>query len=42
MALAGGGAGSLVLHPLCGGIPVDEGWRSLQLFAERVLPRLKS
>ncbi|WP_328319866.1 LLM class flavin-dependent oxidoreductase [Streptomyces sp. NBC_00388] len=42
VALAGGGAGSLVLHPLCGGIPVDEGWRSLQLFAERVLPRLKS
>ncbi|MBT2491060.1 LLM class flavin-dependent oxidoreductase [Streptomyces sp. ISL-96] len=33
-------AGSLVLHPLCGGMPVDEGWRSLQLFAEDVLPRL--
>ncbi|MET9511717.1 LLM class flavin-dependent oxidoreductase [Streptomyces flavidovirens] len=37
---AGSGAGSLVLHPLCGGMPVDEGWRSLQLFAENVLPRL--
>ncbi|MBT2398044.1 LLM class flavin-dependent oxidoreductase [Streptomyces sp. ISL-100] len=33
-------ADSLVLHPLCGGMPVDEGWRSLQLFAENVLPRL--
>ncbi|WP_405776731.1 LLM class flavin-dependent oxidoreductase [Streptomyces sp. NBC_00859] len=35
------GVGSLVLHPLCGGIPVAEGWRSLRLFAESVLPRLK-
>ncbi|MHC0433337.1 LLM class flavin-dependent oxidoreductase [Streptomyces sp. O3] len=34
------GGGTLVLHPLCGGMPVDEGWRSLHLFAERVLPRL--
>ncbi|MFI6640965.1 LLM class flavin-dependent oxidoreductase [Streptomyces sp. NPDC050504] len=32
---------SLVLHPLCGGMPVDEGWRSLRLFAESALPRLK-
>ncbi|MFP3987646.1 LLM class flavin-dependent oxidoreductase [Streptomyces sp. E11-3] len=31
---------SLILHPLCGGMPVDEGWRSLHLFAEQVLPRL--
>ncbi|MFL4947836.1 LLM class flavin-dependent oxidoreductase [Streptomyces sp. MMS24-I31] len=29
-----------VLHPLAGGMPVDEGWRSLHLFCERVLPRL--
>ncbi|MEV5943750.1 LLM class flavin-dependent oxidoreductase [Streptomyces sp. NPDC051994] len=34
------GADSLVLHPLCGGMPVDEGWRSLHLFCERVLPAL--
>ncbi|RCH64664.1 LLM class flavin-dependent oxidoreductase [Streptomyces sp. SDr-06] len=34
------GADSLVLHPLCGGLPVDEGWRSLHLFCERVLPAL--
>ncbi|MEU1666690.1 LLM class flavin-dependent oxidoreductase [Streptomyces sparsogenes] len=41
LAGEGGGAGSLVLHPLCGGMPVEEGWRSLGLFAERVLPRLR-
>ncbi|MBA2944780.1 LLM class flavin-dependent oxidoreductase [Streptomyces himalayensis] len=35
------GAENYVLHPLCGGMPVDEGWRSLHLFAEQVLPRLK-
>ncbi|MFF8847013.1 LLM class flavin-dependent oxidoreductase [Streptomyces sp. NPDC015127] len=34
------GAESLVLHPLCGGMPMDEGWRSLQLLCEDVLPRL--
>ncbi|MET9437428.1 LLM class flavin-dependent oxidoreductase [Streptomyces sp. NPDC006551] len=34
------GLDSLVLHPLCGGMPVDEGWRSLRLFGEDVLPRL--
>ncbi|KOU39701.1 LLM class flavin-dependent oxidoreductase [Streptomyces sp. WM6378] len=34
------GGDSLVLHPLCGGMPVDEGWRSLHLFCERVLPAL--
>ncbi|MER6998062.1 LLM class flavin-dependent oxidoreductase [Streptomyces sp. NPDC000410] len=34
-------ADSLVLHPLCGGMPVDEGWRSVHLFCEQVLPRLK-
>ncbi|MGW5636578.1 LLM class flavin-dependent oxidoreductase [Streptomyces sp. NPDC003832] len=31
---------SLVLHPLCGGMPVEEGWRSLRLLCEDVLPRL--
>ncbi len=36
-----GEAGNLVLHPLCGGMPLDEGWRSLHLLCERVLPRLK-
>ncbi len=28
-------ADSLVLHPLCGGMPVDEAWRSLHLFCEQ-------
>ncbi|MEU9124281.1 LLM class flavin-dependent oxidoreductase [Streptomyces sp. NPDC048506] len=40
LAQEAGPQGSLILHPLCGGMPVDEGWRSLHLFAERVLPRL--
>ncbi|WP_409238551.1 LLM class flavin-dependent oxidoreductase [Streptomyces sp. PA5.6] len=35
------GADSLVLHPLSGGMPIDEGWRSLHHFCENVLPRLK-
>ncbi|MEV7195113.1 LLM class flavin-dependent oxidoreductase [Streptomyces sp. NPDC093510] len=41
VAYAKGGAGSLILHPLSGGMPVDEGWRSLHHFCENVLPRLK-
>ncbi|MCW2871559.1 LLM class flavin-dependent oxidoreductase [Actinacidiphila oryziradicis] len=41
LAEAAGDRASLVLHPLCGGMPVEEGWRSLHLFAERVLPGLK-
>ncbi|MER0482901.1 LLM class flavin-dependent oxidoreductase [Streptomyces sp. Edi2] len=41
LARQAGARGSLILHPLCGGMPVDEGWRSLHLFAEEVLPRLK-
>jgi Luciferase-like monooxygenase len=28
------------LHPLCGGMPIDEGWRCLTAFAERVLPQV--
>lgn len=34
------GLDNLVLHPLCGGMPLEEGWRSLRLFCEAVLPRL--
>ncbi|KFF99298.1 LLM class flavin-dependent oxidoreductase [Streptomyces europaeiscabiei] len=34
------GLDNYVLHPLAGGMPVEEGWRGLRLFAERVLPRL--
>jgi alkanesulfonate monooxygenase SsuD/methylene tetrahydromethanopterin reductase-like flavin-dependent oxidoreductase (luciferase family) len=35
------GLDNLVLHPLAGGMPVEEGWRSLRLFAETVLPALE-
>lgn len=35
------GLDNLVLHPLAGGMPVAEGWRSLRLFAERVVPALE-
>lgn len=31
-------SGSLLLHPLMGGLPPELGWESLQLFADRVLP----
>ncbi|MFF0741946.1 LLM class flavin-dependent oxidoreductase [Streptomyces sp. NPDC004111] len=33
-------AESLVLHPLCGGMPLEEGQESLRLYVEKVLPRL--
>ncbi|MEV7322126.1 LLM class flavin-dependent oxidoreductase [Streptomyces sp. NPDC093970] len=36
------GLDNLVLHPLAGGMPVEEGWRSLRLFAETVLPALSA
>jgi alkanesulfonate monooxygenase SsuD/methylene tetrahydromethanopterin reductase-like flavin-dependent oxidoreductase (luciferase family) len=32
--------GPLVLHPLVGGMPVDEAWKSVQLLVEEVLPAL--
>jgi alkanesulfonate monooxygenase SsuD/methylene tetrahydromethanopterin reductase-like flavin-dependent oxidoreductase (luciferase family) len=32
--------GPLVLHPLVGGMPVDEAWKSVQLLADTVLPAL--
>jgi alkanesulfonate monooxygenase SsuD/methylene tetrahydromethanopterin reductase-like flavin-dependent oxidoreductase (luciferase family) len=28
------------LHPLVGGMPIDDGWQSLTLFTEQVVPRL--
>ncbi|MEU9915782.1 LLM class flavin-dependent oxidoreductase [Streptomyces sp. NPDC051001] len=34
------GLDNLVLHPLAGGMPLEEGWRSLRLFAQEVLPAL--
>jgi alkanesulfonate monooxygenase SsuD/methylene tetrahydromethanopterin reductase-like flavin-dependent oxidoreductase (luciferase family) len=32
---------TMVLHPLCGGIPVDRGWDSVRLYTEKVLPALR-
>jgi alkanesulfonate monooxygenase SsuD/methylene tetrahydromethanopterin reductase-like flavin-dependent oxidoreductase (luciferase family) len=32
----------LVFHPLMGGMPPDLGWESLELFAAKVLPRLRA
>lgn len=36
-----GPTGTLTLHPLCQGMPVEMGWESLELFARAVLPRLR-
>jgi alkanesulfonate monooxygenase SsuD/methylene tetrahydromethanopterin reductase-like flavin-dependent oxidoreductase (luciferase family) len=33
--------GPMVLHPLVGGMPVDEAWKSVQLLADKVLPALR-
>ncbi|MEX2557558.1 MAG: LLM class flavin-dependent oxidoreductase [Actinomycetota bacterium] len=33
--------GTIVLHPLLCGMPVELGWGSLELFKEKVLPRLR-
>jgi hypothetical protein len=33
-------AGTCALHPLVGGMPIDEGWSSLRLYVEEVLPAL--
>ena len=30
------------LYPLCGGMPIDEGWKSLHLLTDNVLPRLRA
>jgi alkanesulfonate monooxygenase SsuD/methylene tetrahydromethanopterin reductase-like flavin-dependent oxidoreductase (luciferase family) len=37
---AGDGFGGLSLHPLVGGMPIDEAWRSVTLCAEQVLSKL--
>ncbi|MEV6011197.1 LLM class flavin-dependent oxidoreductase [Streptomyces sp. NPDC051976] len=41
LAASAGAEAGLVLHPLCGGMPLDEGWRSLRLLTSQVLPALK-
>ena len=37
-----GDLGSLMLHPLMGGIPPDVAWESLELVESEVLPRISS
>jgi alkanesulfonate monooxygenase SsuD/methylene tetrahydromethanopterin reductase-like flavin-dependent oxidoreductase (luciferase family) len=36
----GGDFATMVLHPLCGGMPIDKGWETVDLYIERVLPAL--
>jgi alkanesulfonate monooxygenase SsuD/methylene tetrahydromethanopterin reductase-like flavin-dependent oxidoreductase (luciferase family) len=36
-----GPTGTIVLHPLMGGMPVELGWSSLELFRDKVLPRIR-
>jgi len=33
--------GALIMQPLCGGLPIDYAWESLETLARDVLPRLK-
>lgn len=33
--------GVLIMQPLCGGLPIDYAWESLEILARDVLPRLK-
>jgi hypothetical protein len=33
--------GALMLQPLCGGLPPELAWQSLELLASEVLPRVK-
>ena len=33
--------GAVLLHPLMGGMPIELGWESLELFESKVLPRIK-
>ena len=35
-----GPGGTCALHPLVGGMPIEEGWSSLRLYVEEVLPAL--
>jgi len=35
-------AGALAIHPLCGGMPLDAAWRSVELMATEVIPAFTS
>jgi alkanesulfonate monooxygenase SsuD/methylene tetrahydromethanopterin reductase-like flavin-dependent oxidoreductase (luciferase family) len=32
--------GAMMLHPLCGGMPIDTAWECMQLYVDKVLPQL--
>lgn len=32
--------GAMSLHPLCGGMPIDSAWQSMELVADKVIPAL--
>ena len=32
--------GTIAIHPLCGGMPLDDAWRGVELFGDEVLPAL--
>ena len=36
-----GGSKTMLLHPLCGGVPVERGWDCLRLYVEQVLPAVQ-
>jgi hypothetical protein len=35
-----GAGGSFTHHPLCGATSPEDGWESLELFVDQVLPRI--
>ncbi len=37
---AEGDFATMVLHPLCGGVPIEAGWDTVNLYTEKVLPAL--
>jgi len=39
--VAMGRDGTFTMHPLVGGMPIEEGWRSMRLFGDEVIPNLK-
>jgi hypothetical protein len=40
--MAANSADPLVLHPLVGGMPLDEAWKTLHLLTDCVLPKLRT
>lgn len=40
IAMEQGQGAQFTHHPLCGGMPIDAGWASLQLFVDKVVPHL--